>query len=188
RVLRLPAGSRGGPHSNGTRHDHFRPRGVRRRGAQAVAFERGRGRAGGPTRHDDDVLGRRRSRYGPRDGTGAQRLQDRAREANALPHSGVCGAGELKTMAPLTGQPINRIDGPLKVSGKATYAYEHWDVGEPLYGFNVGATIGKGRIVQIDTTGAERSPGLRLVKTYRNAPPQGARDARLPSQYARGYP
>ena len=91
-------------------------------------------------------------------------------------------------MATMTGQPINRIDGPLKVSGKATYAYEHWDVGEPLYGFIVGATIGKGRIVQIDTTGAERSPGVRMVMTYRNAPAQGIRDASIPSQYSRAYP
>ena len=46
----------------------------------------------------------------------------------------------------MIGQPINRVDGPLKVSGQATYAYEHWDAGQPLYGFIVGATIGKGRI------------------------------------------
>ena len=91
-------------------------------------------------------------------------------------------------MATMTGQPINRIDGPLKVSGKATYAYEHWDAGEPLYGFIVGATIGKGRIVQIDTAGAERSPGVRMVMTYRNAPAQGTRDASIPSQYSRAYP
>jgi xanthine dehydrogenase YagR molybdenum-binding subunit len=56
----------------------------------------------------------------------------------------------------LIGQPINRVDGPLKVSGRATYAYEHWDVGQPLYGFIVGATIGKGRITAIDTARAER--------------------------------
>ena len=43
----------------------------------------------------------------------------------------------------MIGQPINRIDGPLKVTGRATYAAEHWDAGQPLYGFIVGATIGK---------------------------------------------
>ena len=51
----------------------------------------------------------------------------------------------------MIGQPINRVDGPLKVSGQATYAYEHWDAGQPLYGFIVGATIGRGRITGIDT-------------------------------------
>ncbi len=64
-------------------------------------------------------------------------------------------------MVELIGQPINRIDGPLKVAGRAAYAYEHWDVGQPLYGFILCATIGKGRITQIDTSGAESSPGVR---------------------------
>ena len=34
----------------------------------------------------------------------------------------------------------------------ATYAYEHWEVGQPLYGFIVGATIGRGPIARIDTS------------------------------------
>ena len=79
-------------------------------------------------------------------------------------------------MTTIIGQPINRVDGPLKVSGQATYAYEHWDVGQPLYGFIVGATIGKGRITRIDTARAEQAPGVRMVMTHRNAPAQGAAD------------
>jgi len=73
----------------------------------------------------------------------------------------------------MIGQPINRIDGPLKVSGQATYAYEQWEAGQPLYGFIVGATIGKGRVTRIDTTRAERAAGVRLVMTHLNAPAQG---------------
>jgi xanthine dehydrogenase YagR molybdenum-binding subunit len=88
----------------------------------------------------------------------------------------------------MIGEPVSRVDGPLKVTGRATYAYEYWDVGQPLYGFIVPATIGKGRITQIDTTRADRSPGVRFVMTYRNAPPQGKRDASVPSQYDRAYP
>ncbi len=88
----------------------------------------------------------------------------------------------------MIGQPINRVDGPLKVAGQATYAYEHWDVGQPLYGFIVGATIGKGRITRIDATRAERLPGVRMVMTYRNAPAQGIPDASIRSQYSRAYP
>jgi xanthine dehydrogenase YagR molybdenum-binding subunit len=91
-------------------------------------------------------------------------------------------------MATLTGQPINRVDGPLKVSGKATYAYEHWNVGQPLYGFIAGATIGKGRIARIETGKAERVPGVRLVMTHKNAPEQGAADPSVPSQYSRAFP
>jgi xanthine dehydrogenase YagR molybdenum-binding subunit len=88
----------------------------------------------------------------------------------------------------MIGQPTNRIDGPLKVSGKATYAYEHWDAGRPLYGLIVGATIGRGRISQIDPTRAEQSPGVRLVLTHQNAPAQGTPDPAIFSQYARAQP
>ena len=78
-------------------------------------------------------------------------------------------------MTTMIGKSVNRVDGPLKVSGQATYAYEYWDsdVGQPLYGFIVGATIGKGRIARIDTTRAERAAGVRLVMTHLNAPAQG---------------
>ena len=86
------------------------------------------------------------------------------------------------------GRPISRVDGPLKVSGQATYTYEHWDVGQPLYGFIVGATIGCGRITRIDTSRAERAPGVRLVMTHENAPAQGTSDPSVPSQYYRAQP
>ena len=92
----------------------------------------------------------------------------------------------------MIGQPVNRIDGPRKVTGRATYAYEQWDAlqdaGPPLYGFITGATIGKGRISSIDTERAERSPGVRMVMTCRNAPKQGTPDPSIPSQYSRAYP
>ena len=48
----------------------------------------------------------------------------------------------------MIGQAINRVDGPFKVTGQATYAYEHWEAGQPLYGFILGATIGRGRITR----------------------------------------
>ncbi|TCU15651.1 xanthine dehydrogenase YagR molybdenum-binding subunit [Rhizobium azibense] len=71
----------------------------------------------------------------------------------------------------LIGQPIARVDGPLKVTGRATYAYEHAVEGA-AYGCILGATIAKGRIVEIDTAKAERAPGVLHVMTYRNAPAQ----------------
>lgn len=81
----------------------------------------------------------------------------------------------------MIGEPINRVDGPAKVTGQATYTYEYWDVGEPLYGSIVGATIGRGQIKAIDASPAEQSPGVRMVLTYLNAPPQGARDTPPPN-------
>jgi xanthine dehydrogenase YagR molybdenum-binding subunit len=91
-------------------------------------------------------------------------------------------------MSATIGRPISRIDGPLKVSGRATYAYEHWEVGQPLYGYIVGATIGKGRITAIDTRRAERAPGVRYVMTHLNAPKQGKPDPAIHSAYSRAFP
>ena len=60
------------------------------------------------------------------------------------------------------GKPTPRIDGPLKVSGGAIYTSDHRFPGM-LYAVPVCATIGHGRVEQIDTTAAERVPGVRAV-------------------------
>ncbi|RVB73462.1 MULTISPECIES: xanthine dehydrogenase family protein molybdopterin-binding subunit [unclassified Mesorhizobium] len=69
------------------------------------------------------------------------------------------------------GRPIDRIDGPLKVRGGATYAYENALDGT-AYGYILGAAVAKGRIAEIDTAEAERAPAVLLVMTHRNAPAQ----------------
>ncbi|TPM19937.1 xanthine dehydrogenase family protein molybdopterin-binding subunit [Mesorhizobium sp. B2-3-5] len=74
----------------------------------------------------------------------------------------------------MIGPGINRIDGPLKVTGRAVYSYERQDAGQPFYGFIRGAAIGKGKITHIDTAEAEMAPGVRLVLTHRNVPKQGS--------------
>src|SRR5258705_10528573 len=71
----------------------------------------------------------------------------------------------------VVGKPLNRVDGRLKVTGGARYAYEMQQ--GTLYGFVVEASIGKGKIKSIDTRAAERAPGVVLVLTHRNAPAQG---------------
>jgi xanthine dehydrogenase YagR molybdenum-binding subunit len=88
----------------------------------------------------------------------------------------------------MIGNMLNRVDGPLKVAGLATFAYENWEAGQPFYGFIVGATIGKGRITRIDTENAERAPGVHLVLTHRNAPAQGIRDESISFEYWRAQP
>src|SRR6202161_2582925 len=72
----------------------------------------------------------------------------------------------------VAGQPISRVDGRLKVTGGARYAYEMQQE-NVLYGFVVEASIGKGTIRSIDTQAAEKAPGVALVLTHRNAPAQG---------------
>ncbi len=70
----------------------------------------------------------------------------------------------------VVGKPIDRIDGPLKTTGTAPYAYERHDVApNQAYGYVVGAAIAKGRIVAIDSSAAERAPGVLAVVTARNA-------------------
>ncbi len=71
----------------------------------------------------------------------------------------------------VVGKPLDRIDGRLKVTGGARYAYEMQQ--DTLYGFVVEASIGKGTIRSIDTGAAENAPGVALVLTHLNAPNQG---------------
>ncbi len=66
----------------------------------------------------------------------------------------------------VVGQPVRRIDGELKVTGNATYAYEWQDPDGPsAYGYPVGSAIAKGRITAMDVGAAEASPGVLAVVT-----------------------
>jgi xanthine dehydrogenase YagR molybdenum-binding subunit len=65
------------------------------------------------------------------------------------------------------GRATDRIDGPYKTTGTATYAYEHNK--DAAYGYVVGAAIAKGRITSIDVSAARRAPGVLAVITADNA-------------------
>jgi xanthine dehydrogenase YagR molybdenum-binding subunit len=68
------------------------------------------------------------------------------------------------------GQPVDRIDGPLKTTGTAPYAYERHDViANQAYGYVVGSAIAKGRIASIDLTDASAAPGVLAIVTAENA-------------------
>jgi xanthine dehydrogenase YagR molybdenum-binding subunit len=68
------------------------------------------------------------------------------------------------------GQPLDRVDGKLKTTGTAHYAYERNDVApNAAYGYILGAAIAKGRIESIDTADAKAAPGVLAVVTYENA-------------------
>ena len=73
----------------------------------------------------------------------------------------------------IVGKPLDRVDGRLKVTGGAVYAYEVRQGPNTTYGYVVEASIGKGKIKSIDTAAAEKAPGVVLVLTHRNAPAQG---------------
>ena len=70
----------------------------------------------------------------------------------------------------VVGQPHDRIDGPLKTTGTAPYAYEqHAAAPDHAYGYIVPAAIAHGRIVNIDTSVARRAPGVLAIVTAADA-------------------
>ena len=87
------------------------------------------------------------------------------------------------------GLPLDRVDGQLKVTGRATYAFEYATQGGAAYGVIVPAAVAKARVLAVDVRDAERAPGVLLVLTKDNAPPQspwGPVD--LPDRFARAEP
>jgi len=69
----------------------------------------------------------------------------------------------------VVGKPTERIDGALKTTGTATYAYEHHRaVPNAAYGYIVGAAIAKGRITSIELDRAKSSPGVLGIVTAEN--------------------
>src|SRR5687767_411685 len=70
----------------------------------------------------------------------------------------------------VVGKPVDRIDGPLKTTGTAPYAYERHDVApNAAYGYIVGSAIAKGRIVSMDLSAAKAAPGVVTIVTAQNA-------------------
>ncbi len=65
------------------------------------------------------------------------------------------------------GKPVRRVDGPLKVSGVARYSSDFQFPGM-LQAVPVGATVATGTIAAIDTSTAEKMPGVRKVYTHDN--------------------
>ena len=71
--------------------------------------------------------------------------------------------------APIIGQPVSRVDGRQKVTGRATYAAE-FDVPGQAHAAVVRSTVASGRITSIDSAAAKRAGGVLAVLTHRNAP------------------
>ena len=77
----------------------------------------------------------------------------------------------------VVGRAHDRIDGPLKTTGTAPYAYE-WqnEVPGAAYGYVLGAAIAKGRITAMDLHDAESAPGVLAIVTAANAGKLGKGD------------
>jgi len=83
------------------------------------------------------------------------------------------------TLPPRTNGTLPRIDGPLKVTGGAKYSSDY-NLPGMLYAVPVCATIASGTITELDTSRAEKMPGVKAVyhrlnfgKVFRTAPAQG---------------
>jgi xanthine dehydrogenase YagR molybdenum-binding subunit len=69
----------------------------------------------------------------------------------------------------IVGRPINRVDGPLKVTGSARYSAEI-PIADLAHGVIVQSDIARGTIAHMDATEAEQLPGVLLVMTPDNTP------------------
>ena len=70
----------------------------------------------------------------------------------------------------VVGKPTDRVDGPLKTTGTARYAYEHHaEVPNAAYGYVLGSSIAKGRIVSMDLKAARAAEGVLAIVTAQNA-------------------
>lgn len=67
------------------------------------------------------------------------------------------------------GQPLDRTDGLLKVTGQARYSAE-FQVPRLVHAVLVQSTVPAGRITRVDTHVAQAMPGVLLVMTHENAP------------------
>lgn len=68
----------------------------------------------------------------------------------------------------MIGEAKIRVDGPLKVTGRAKYTLE-FPIDNPLYAVIAKSTIAKGRITNVDTASVEQLPGVVKVIHAGNA-------------------
>ena len=63
----------------------------------------------------------------------------------------------------LIGKRITRVDSPFKVSGRAKYTYDYHGK-DLLFGKMVRSPYAKAKVVSVDTSAAERLPGVRAIE------------------------
>ena len=81
------------------------------------------------------------------------------------------GQANIEAPAPLAnmGEPIRRLDGVAKVTGKLAYAADTAGT-VPFQAYFLTSGIARGRILSIDTAPAEALDGIVKVYTHHNAP------------------
>ncbi len=69
----------------------------------------------------------------------------------------------------ILGPARNRVDGRAKVTGSAKYSVE-FEVAKCAYAWPVESSIAKGKISSIDTTAAQKAPGVLTIISHLNTP------------------
>jgi len=78
------------------------------------------------------------------------------------------GNNERTANTEFTGKPVDRVDGHLKVTGAAQYAAE-FSLKDLAYGVAITSTIPCGHITAIDSSRAEKIPGVLGILSYKNS-------------------
>ena len=78
------------------------------------------------------------------------------------------------------GRPLDRVDGPAKVTGGARYSAEI-TLPNTAYLALVGATVAAGRVAAVDASAARAAQGVLAVLTHDDLPKIAARPHLLPS-------
>ncbi len=73
----------------------------------------------------------------------------------------------LQVLGGAIGRPMNRVDGPDKVTGAATYAAEY-DLPNLAHAALVTSSVASGRVRRMDTAAAEAVPGVLRVLTHQS--------------------
>ena len=68
----------------------------------------------------------------------------------------------MSVVSPAVGAPVARLEGRLKVTGTARYAYEH-EIERMVYGWIVQAPVARGRLQGVSAEDALSVPGTVAV-------------------------
>jgi xanthine dehydrogenase YagR molybdenum-binding subunit len=70
----------------------------------------------------------------------------------------------------VVGQPMSRVDGWAKVTGHAKYSAEYNQLPGLVHAVLKTSDVAKGRVTSIDTSAAQRQPGVLAILTHQNLP------------------
>jgi xanthine dehydrogenase YagR molybdenum-binding subunit len=70
----------------------------------------------------------------------------------------------------VVGQPLSRVDGFAKVTGRAKYSAEYNQLPGLVHAVLKTSDVARGRVTRIDTSAAQKQPGVLAILTHENLP------------------